>query len=584
MADTITLTPTLTLVVAGQHQSHETIEDIWSAIAQHVRATRAPSVVPVLDGAQRVRSWRVALDGTRSKIENADTAMDAFAIQLSPWEMTVPTNQGAVTREVSTLEVARAQAQEAATAGDTEIILQIAGTDADTAETITPEPPEAEDSATEPSEAADDADEDDLLAGLADEDSENGPTPQQRRTRRRVLIGGGALSLVLVASLGLAGWSVVASPDPAPQPTQTASPSDTSTAAVQNSDAVAPEGFSGTPQWSVVGATDQSSSLSWAGKHVGAVSGTGLNIVDAKTGQLQKTITLPHAPEQGPIPLADPDTEGGLLMATENSVMTWSPVRGFKSTNISTKDRLIMRGPVAFTVPQTDDVRPKTVKLVTTNGLVTYKTPGSSASPIVPIREGGFLWASGSNGGSLVTAGKDGRVRHSTRLIGPNKNMTISRWIGATEKHAAVIWTSKNSTSGSTENVLVVHDAKTGKVVNTQPLGMAGTTSNLRVVPSLDRNIWLAGNTPVNLETGKIESKLSALSESDAQVRAVPGGWVGTNNEGRSVFLPLDGKPTSSPVEKETLLGAPEPGELIVDHRGTIAAFTSTPTNQGDQK
>ena len=95
MADTITLTPTLTLVVAGQHQSHETIEDIWSAIAQHVRATRAPSVVPVLDGAQRVRSWRVALDGTRSKIENADTAMDAFAIQLSPWEMTVPTNQGA---------------------------------------------------------------------------------------------------------------------------------------------------------------------------------------------------------------------------------------------------------------------------------------------------------------------------------------------------------------------------------------------------------------------------------------------------------------------------------------------------------
>ena len=59
---------------------------------------------------------------------------------------------------------------------------------------------------------------------------------------------------------------------------------------------------------------------------------------------------------------------------------------------------------------------------------------------------------------------------------------------------------------------------------------------------------------------------------------------MGTNNEGRSVFLPLDGKPISSPAEKETLLGAPEPGELIVDHRGTIAAFTPTPANQGDQK
>ena len=578
MTTTITLTPTLTLTVADRRMQQSSIESVWDTITQHIRATGRPTHVAVLDGTETLRQWKIAPDGTRTPVDLDPTtaAPEApFRLVLSPWRMSVPYEAGPDVREVSTLAVARAQAADAAAAGDVELILQTTGTDEDTAELIEP-------TTAETITATQTLDDEDLFAELEDEDAsdDHGPDATTRRLRRRLLFGGTALSLFLLAGLGLAGWSRTHPPQTeAPQPAQTATtqPSETAesseTARAFHPTAIAPAGFSGTPAWEVVGATDQSSSMTSTGKHVGAVSGRALDIVNTENGEIAESMTLPQTPQIGPYPLGDAE-EGGLLMATDTRLMTWSEDHGLVETEISEDDRLVRRGAISFVVPHNDDTRPDTLRLVTTDGLREYTSPdGSSAAPIAPARDGGFLWASSAEGGSLIHADAAGEPESTTRLIGPAKGATISQWIGATEDYAVAVWANDGSSS-----VLAIHDAETGKVMDTQDLS-SGVGSGLRVVPSLDGRHLVAGSMLVDLGVGEVAGTVDIGTSSSQSVAAVPGGWHATQADGTQFLITPDGDSLDSPESTESLLGLTETGNVVADNRGAIAAFT--PDSEG---
>lgn len=581
MTTTITLTPTLTLTVADRRIQQSSIDSVWDTITQHIRATGRATQVAVLDGAQLLRMWRIAPDGTRTPVEvdsNTTPADASFRLLLSPWMMSVPHADGPQIHEVSTLSVARAQATQAAQAGDVELILQTAGTDEDEAEVIAPIDDEPI-TATQPLD-------DDLFEDLEPEEEfeDTGPDEATRRFRRRMLIGGATLSLFLLGGLGLAGWSMTQSPEatqsepadaasssPAPEPSGA-----TESAHAFETEAIAPAGFSGTPAWEVVGATDQSSSMTSTGQHVGAVSGRALDVVNTDDGEVAESVTLPATPQIGPYPLGT-DEDGGLLMATDSQLMTWSKDHGLVESKIDKDDRLVQRGTTAFVVPHNDDTRPDALQLVTTDGLREYTSPdGSSAAPIGPARDGGFLWASSDEGGSLVHADSDGEKESTTRLIGPAKGTTISQWIGATEDYAVAIWA--NDGSGS---VLAIHDAETGEVVDTEDLS-TGAGSGLRVVPSVDGRHLIAGSTLVDLQDGQITGSVDIGSSSSQSVVAVPGGWIAAKSDGTQFLISSDGESLDSPESTESLLGLTETGNVVADNRGAIAAFT--PDTEGDDK
>lgn len=582
MTTTITLTPTLTLSVADQRMKQSSIEAMWATITQYIRATGRTAKIAVLDGTELLRMWELAPDGTRTPIEldpatTPETA--SFRLTLSPWMMSVPYDSGPDLREVSTLAVARAQATEAATAGGVELILQTIGTDEDSAQTIEPVSPET---VTATQALTEDTDED-LFDELAEEDGD-APDEATHRFRRRAIIGGAALSLVLLGSLTAGGWAMLHDPEPTTAPaaqdtSATAEPSATpeasESAQEQVPHAVAPDGFSGTPAWEVVGATDQSSGLSWDGKHVGAVSGRALDVVDTETGEVTDSTDLPAALDSGPHPLRDGD-DGGLLMPAEDQIMTWSTEHGLVESEISEDDRLVLRGTTAFTVPQNDDTRPDAIQVVTTEGLKEYTSPGSSASPIGPARTGGILWASNEDGGSLIHANAEGEEESRTRLIGPSEGTTILSWLGATEDYAAAIWA--NDGSGS---ILTIHDAETGKVVDTTELGSTGAGAGMQIVPSIDGKHLIAGTTLVNLDTGTIGDTVTDITSTSQAVEAVPGGWVAAQTDGTQMLLSPEGETQDSPETTESLLGLTESGDIVADNRGAIAAFTPAPETEG---
>lgn len=574
---TITLTPTLTLNVADRRITQTSVDSVWATITQHIRATGRTTQVAVLDGSQLLRLWELAPDGTRTAIEiDPTSAVDsrAFRLTLSPWMMSVPLDSGPDVREVSTLAVARAQATDAATAGGVELILQTVGTDEDAAEIIEPAAPEPI-TAEHPLE--DDPDED-LFDELADEEA--APDEATRRFRRRAVAGSAALGLVLIGSIAAGSWAMLNGPDSSnPQSTQaaspsadaaaTAEPSETATAIV--SQALAPAGFSGTPSWEVVGATDQSSGMTSSGGHVGAVSARALDIVSTEGGSVTDSITLPVSPEVGPRPLGNSD-DGALIMAADGRVMTWSEDRGLVDSKISEDDRLVLRGGTAFTVPHNDDTRPDSIQLLTNDGFRKVKSPGASASPIAPADDSGFLWASSADGGSIIHADRSGETQATTRLIGPSKGTTISKWLGATGDHVAVIWS--NDGSGS---VLAVHDAETGKVVDTADLGATGAGAGMQVVPSIDGSHIIAGSTLVDLDAGKVIDSVDTGSSSRQSVEAVPGGWISAQADGTQMLISDDGESMSSPQSAESLLGLTDDGAIVVDHRGSVAAFDPAP-------
>lgn len=580
---TITLTPTLTLSVADRRIQQSSIEAVWSTISQHIRATGRVTTVAVQDGHQVLRLWQLSPDGSREMLDigpttSADTA--GFRLILSPWQMTVPYEDGPEVKEVSTLEVARAQVADAATAGGVDLVLQTSGTDEDSAETISPAGPEDISAVQD----IDDED-DDLFEDLADEE-DTGPSPAARRFRRRMIIGGSALSLFLVGSLGAAGWAFLHPPQQAQQPSQTApqdpSPQPTEDAAPISSQAIAPAGFSGTPAWEVVGATDQSSGITSNGEHVGAVSGRALDVVRTQDGEVVDSVTLSAIPDSGPYPLGSADT-GGLLLSTDEQIMTWSPDHGLVETEIGEDNRLVRRGTTAFTVPQNDDTRPDALQLVTTDGLHEYTSPdGSAAAPIAPARNGGFLWASNAEGGQIIHADDSGETRSTTRLIGPSKGTTISQWLGASEDYAAAIWS--NDGSGS---VLAIHDTETGEVVDTSDLSSSGVGSGLRVVPSVDGMQLLAGSTLLDLDNGHVLGTVDVGSSTSQSVAAVPGGWLtapAAHSSTAQMLISPDGDTQETPESTETLLGLTEAGDIVVDNRGAIAKFAPESETEGDDQ
>lgn len=585
MTTTITLTPTLTLYVADRRIMQSSIDAVWATIGQHLRATGRASKIAVLDGTELLRMWELAPDGTRTPSDLDPTTTPeaaSFRLTLSPWMMSVPYDSGPGIREVSNLAVARAQAAEAATAGGVELILQTTGTDEDSAQVIEPISPETIAAMQPPTEEA----EGDLFDDLVDEDDDT-PDEATRRFRRRAIIGGAALSLFLLGSITAGGWAALHGTEPTPtpsaqpteaQPEPSTTPEASESAQEQVPHAIAPDGFSGTPAWEVVGATDQSSGLTWNGQHVGAVSGRALDVVDTETGEVTESVDLPATPESGPYPLRD-GNEGGLLLPAEKRVMTWSTEHGLVESEIGEDDRLVLRGTTAFTVPQNDDTRPDAIQLVTTDGLKEYTSPGSSASPIAPARTGGFLWASSTEGGSLIHAEASGEEESTTRLIGPSEGTTISRWLGATEDYAAAIWA--NDGSGS---ILAIHDAETGKVVDTTELGSTGAGAGMQIVPSTDGEHLIAGTTRVDLDTGEIGDAIEGVSSTSQAIEAVPGGWVAAQTDGTQMLLSPDGDSQDSPEPTESLLGLTETGDIVVDNRGAIAAFTPELDNEGENR
>lgn len=587
MTTTITLTPTLTLSVADRRMQQSSIDDVWATIGQHIRATNRVSTIAVTDGHDLLRLWQLSPDGTREPIETdpTTTTVEAdFRLLLSPWMMSVPYEDGPELKEVSTLGVARAQAAEAATAGNVDLILQTTGTDNDTSELIEP-------TAAETITASQDLDaEDDLMDDLADEKAT--PDEATRRFRRRMIIGGSALSLFLLATMTAGGWALLNGPDtPESQTSQTqdqaastasASPEPTESATALAPQAIAPAGFSGTSDWEVVGATDQSSGMTGNGEHVGAVSGRALDVVSTHDGKVTSSVTLPATPDGGPYPLGH-GKNSGLLIPTKDRIITWSEDDGMVESKIGKDNRLVLRGSSAFTVPQNDDSRPDAIQLVTTDGLREYTSPdGSAAAPIAPARSGGFLWASREDGGRLIHAEATGEETSSTRLIGPAKGTTISQWIGANENYVAAIWA--NDGSGS---VLAIHDAETGKVVDTEDLGSTGAGASMRIVPSTDGRQLIAGSTLIDLETGKVIGPVDVGTSTTQGIQAVPGGWVtdpAAHTDSPQTLISPDGDTQDSPETTESLLGLTEDGALVVDNRGAIAAFTPDPeTERNDQ-
>lgn len=580
---TITLTPTLTLSVADRRIQQSSIEAVWSTISQHIRATGRVTTVAVQDGHQVLRLWQLTPDGSREMLDvDPATSLDTagFRLILSPWLMTVPYEDGPEVKEVSTLDVARAQVAEAATAGGVDLVLQTSGTDQDTSEIIAPTAPEDITAVQD----IDDEDED-LFEDLADEE-DDGPSPAARRFRRRMIIGGSALSLFLIGSLGAAGWAFLHPPQSTEQPTQAASqessPQPTEEAEPISSQAIAPAGFSGTPAWEVVGATDQSSGMTSDGEHVGAVSGRALDVVNTKDGEVVDSVTLPASPDSGPHPLGNADA-GGMMLSTDDRIMTWSPDHGLVETKIGEKNRLVRRGTTAFTVPQNDDTRPDTLQLVTTDGMHTYKSPdGSAAAPIGPVRNGGFLWASNAEGGQIIHAQDTGKKTSSMRLIGPSKGTTISQWLGASQDYAAVIWS--NDGSGS---VLAIHDTETGEVVDTTDLGSSGVGSGLRIVPSVDGKQLIAGSNLLDLDTGHVIGTVDVGFSTSQSVEAVPGGWITAPAAHTSTVQTLispDGDSQETPESTEALLGLTESGDIVVDNRGAIAKFTPESEPEGESQ
>lgn len=567
MPTTITLTPTLTLSVGDRRMPQQRVDDVWSSIAQHTRATDRPATIAVMDGSETLRVWELRPDGSKMLIDHAPSEPTDFRLLLSPWTMAVPLEDGPDHREVSTLAVAHAQAEEAARAGNVEIILQTIGTDQDNAVAIDPTP-------TDEITAQQDVDElveDDLMDDLADEDE--AAAQAQRKKRRRLVLGSSAAAVLVLAGLGLGAHAMLSDPEPAtttspetqaPEPTATPSQESAEPAPIQNQ-AIAPAGFSGTATWEVVGATDQSSGMTWSGEHIGAVSGRTLDIVTAEDGEITDSVTLPAALDAGPYALHD-GGQGGLLLPAEGRVMTWSQDHGLVDTKISSENRLVVRGGTAFTVPQRDDVRPDKIQVVTTDGLAPYKSPGSSASPIAPAHNEGFLWASSAEGGSLIHAAADGKKISTTRLIGPSDRATISQWLGATDDYAAVIWS-----EGSSGGVITIHDAETGQIVETHDLD--SSSNSMRVVPSYDGKQLLAGTTPIDLDAAEIGSPVSGLSTSDRAIVAVPGGWIASQTDGTSVLIAPDGDALPAPSTAEKLLGIADSGDIVVDHRGALAAF-----------
>lgn len=577
MTTTITLTPTLTLSVGDRRMPQQRVDDVWSAIAQHTRATDRPATIAVVDGSETLRVWELRPDGSRTLLDSAPPEPVDFRLLLSPWTMTVPLDDGPDDREVSTLAVALSQAEAAARAGNVEIILQTIGTDHDDAKSIDPTP-------TEDIVAQRDADEDaeepdDLMDDLVDED-ENA-AQATRKKRRRLVLASSAAAVLVLAGLGLGANARLSNDDPQPstapesqEPTESAAATEepSSPAPIQNQ-AISPAGFSDTSTWKVVGATDQSTGMTSDGEHIGAVSGRTLDIVRTDDGDPTDSVTLPAALDGNLYSLED----GGLLLPAEGRVMTWSKEHGLVDNEVGKDDRLVVRGSTAFTVPQRDDVRPDEIQVVTADGFQTHKSPGSSASPIAPAHNAGFLWASSAEGGSLVHADTEGEELSSTRLIGPSDDARISQWLGATDDFAAVIWSDDGS-----GGVLAIHDAETGKIVETHDLPSVG--NSMSVVPSVDGKQLLAGTTPINLSTAKIGSPVSDLSTSNRAIVAVPGGWIAQQTDGTSVLISPDGQTLPAPSTAEDLLGLTDSGDIVVDHRGTLAAFAPDSETEGDDQ
>lgn len=578
MPTTITLTPTLTLSVANRSMPQSSVESVWSSINQHIRATGRTSTISVMDGSEQLRLWQLTPEGERTELpvpelptgEQAD-----FSLSLSPWLMSVPRPEGSEVHQVSTLAVARAQAVDAATAGQVELILLTAGTDEDKAETVSPLSPQV-------IEATEELDDDDLWAELEDEDD-----PQQDKTtrRRRWLLVAGACTLgaVVLTGAGLGTWAHLTTPSseqapsaaPAPvtaSPTPSSAPS---SAAPVTSTAQAPLGFSGTASWEAVGATDQSAGLSWSGRHSAAVSGRTLNIVSTESGDLLDSLALPQTTSGAPMPLAGPGSEGGVIIEADDAVMTWGPDDDVIETEIPDDRRLVMRGSTAFTVPQNQDTRPESIELITPSGTTEVTSPGESSSPI-GLSDDGFLWAAATDGGTLIRADFNGEETESTRLIGPSSGTTIAQWLGASDDYAVAIWA--NDGSGS---ILAIHDAETGEVVDTEDLGTS--PAGLRIAPSHDGQYLLAGSTLLDLGTGSIGEPVEDMSTTSRDVTAVPGGWTATDTEGGSMFISTAGDTVQAPTETETLLGLAETDDIVVNNRGALAAYPPAPETTSAQ-
>lgn len=579
MPTTITLTPTLTLSVANRSMPQSSIESVWSSINQHTRATGRTSTISIMDGSEQLRLWQLTPEGERTElpVPEVPTGEQAdFSLSLSPWKMSVPRPEGPAVHQVSTLAVARAQAVEAATAGDVDLILQTAGTDDDKAETVSPVSPEVIE-ATQELE-----DDDDLWDELEDEED-----PQQekatRRRRRLLVTGACTLGAVVLTGAGLGTWAHLATPSseqaqPAAAAPTTASPTPSSapsSAAPVTSAAQAPTGFSGTASWEVVGATDQSAGLSWSGRQSAAVSGRTLNVVSTESGDLIDSLTLPQTTSGAPMPLADPDSDGGVIIEADNAVMTWGPDDDVIETEIPDDRRLVMRGSTAFTVPQNQDTRPESIELITPSGTTEVISPGQSSSPIA-LSDDGFLWASATDGGTLIRADFTGEETDSTRLIGPSSGTTIAQWLGASDDYAAAIWA--NDGSGS---ILAIHDAETGEVVDTEDLGTS--PAGLRIAPSHDGQYLLAGSTLLDLGTGSISEPVEDMSTTSRDVTAVPGGWTATDTEGGSMFISTTGDTVQAPTETETLLGLADTDDIVVNNRGALAAYPPAPETETAQ-
>ena len=103
---TITLTPTLTLSVGDRRMPQQRVEDVWSSIAQHTRATDRPATIAVMDGSETLRVWELRPDGSKALLDHESLEAPDFRLLLSPWTMAVPLDNGPDHREVSTLAVA----------------------------------------------------------------------------------------------------------------------------------------------------------------------------------------------------------------------------------------------------------------------------------------------------------------------------------------------------------------------------------------------------------------------------------------------------------------------------------------------
>lgn len=568
---TIQLQPQkLSLRAAGTVLDVAGMNEVWSATAQHARATGQPVTLSVLDGSTTLRTWSIAPHGERTQLERTPAA-STFTLHLAPWVMTVPSEAGPVEREVSTLSVARQQAEDAATSQNHDFTVAVTGADLDDVQVISPRPVVM---------VEDDEDELDSLEELfADEADAQDPKATAgalsaflRKHRKPLIISSAAGAALFIGLVG--GGILLANSTTNPSESAAAaaaqSPDTTSSPRIQTA-AEAPAGFSVNAAWAADGATDQRSALTPSGSVIGTVSGRVLNIIDAETGEVRDTVHLPVKPDTAPVGFQDARGSGeGLVMTGGTTLMIWTAGDGLTTHTTSEKEALQVTGPTVIAVPKSTSTRPDAIRLLHGKDFETWKSPGTGASPITPV-DGGMLWASSVDGGTLVTADAEGKTKSSTRLVGPSPSAKISRWLGASEKFVAVTW----SETGR-EPVLALHAADTGEVVDTTSMG-SGTATSTRAVLGLEKTVMLVGSTPVDLDTGRIGTRTEDLPSTTDAAKAVPGGWLLRAQDGTETIVTSRGSTIISPTSTETLVGLTGEDSVVVDHRGALARFDPAP-------